>query len=330
MKTAIFIAVVVATFTSIPLMAQQSSISANESTAAGAAGTDVSESAHARAAANADARGITADSSATGPAAAGTRGAADYGDEAASHAYEMTSVSGELEGKLNSKTAKPGERVVLKTTERIQTADGTLIPKGSRLIGHVTEVQAYSKENRKSDLGLAFDYAELKNGQSVAIYSLIRGVNPGPNISAVNSMGGDDMMDGSMGGGGRMGSGPVMGGGRAGGGLLGGVGAVVNGAGGAAGGAVARTSDATGALDGEAGAAVNSSANGAVQTAGHGDLNADTGAHAAAMARAMPHATGIPGVMLAGSSSASGILSASKRNIEFESGTQMQLGIVAK
>ena len=61
----------------------------------------------------------------------------------------MSSVSGELEGKLDSKTAKVGDRVVLKTTEKVQTSDGTVIPRGSRLVGHVTQVQAHDDRTRQ-------------------------------------------------------------------------------------------------------------------------------------------------------------------------------------
>jgi hypothetical protein len=67
-----------------------------------------------------------------------------------------------------------------------------------------------------------------------------------------------------------------------------------------------------------------------VQLAGHGeDVNENTGAHQLAAARSVPHPTAIPGVMLAGNSSSSGVFLASRKDIEFASGTQMQLGIVA-
>ena len=43
-------------------------------------------------------------------------------------------MSGELQDKLDSKTAKVGDSVVVKT------ADGTEIPKGTKLVGRVTDV----------------------------------------------------------------------------------------------------------------------------------------------------------------------------------------------
>jgi hypothetical protein len=66
-----------------------------------------------------------------------------------------------------------------------------------------------------------------------------------------------------------------------------------------------------------------------VQLAGHGDQDESTDAHKAAAARARPHPTAIPGVMLAGNSSASGVFLATMKDIQFASGTEMQLGIVA-
>ncbi len=77
----------------------------------------------------------------SGKAVYAPQGPMSYGDEASSRAYEMTSVTGELEGKLDSKTAKVGDRVVLKTNDKVQTSDGTVIPRGTRLVGHITEVQ---------------------------------------------------------------------------------------------------------------------------------------------------------------------------------------------
>ena len=296
MKTATIVAVAFATLMSIPLLAQQVDAPGNQNAAA---------------------------------TAGGARGAAGFGDEAASHEWEMSSASGELQGKLDSKTAKVGDRVVLKTTEKVQTSDGTVIPKGSRLVGHVTQVQAHDEEHATAQMAIVFDRVELKDGQSVAIYTLLRGVSPSASAMAMSSANSGDSFGAPMGGGGMAGGGQAMGGGRAGGGLVGGTGRTVSDTGGLAGGTLDRTAATTSSVGENAGAGLDQATDSAVQTAGHGDLNLSSGAHAQAAARAVPHATGIPGIMLAGSSSASGVFSASRKNIEFESGTQMQLGIVA-
>jgi len=214
-----------------------------------------------------------------------------------------------------------GDRVVLKTTERVLTADGTVIPRGTRLLGHITQVQARDATHSFAQLAIAFDHAELKNGQSIAIFTLIRGVNPSPGVMGMNSMNrGDPMsgMDEPTGGGATTGGAGGGRGGRGGGGQSG-----------TLGGGVQRTPATTTPVGDRAGADPDPNPQGAVELAGHGDMNENVGAHQAAAARAIPHPTAIPGVMLAGNSSASGVFLASMKDIQFASGTQMQLGIVA-
>ncbi len=243
--------------------------------------------------------------------------AGGFGDLAVSHAYEMSQVTCELEGNLDSKTAKVGDRVVLKTTDKVQTSDGTVIPRGARLVGHVTEAQAYDGLHGPARIAIAFDHAELKNGHSIAVHTLIRGVAPSTDATAVRQANDDNMMGMPMAtgavNGGRMGP------------NYGGV-AGVEGAG-LATGPVDRVGDAasraSNRVDTDAGSTASTT------SAPGSDLKMDTGAHGVAAARAIPHPTKIPGVMLAGNSSSSGVLLASRRNIRIESGTQIELGVVA-
>lgn len=125
-----------------------------------------------------------------------------------SEAVAMRPVNGELVGKLDSKSAKAGDSVTVKTVQSMKTADGTEIPKGSKLLGHVTAVQAHSDTVQNSTLGIEFDRAELKGGQSLAIHSVIRSVAPPEQDSAVNQQ---DMAAMPMG---TPGGSPSMGGAR--------------------------------------------------------------------------------------------------------------------
>jgi hypothetical protein len=288
MKTAITLAVAIASLIGIRLLAQDSATDANASPSAN------------------DSAKVT-----YAPAAGG------FGDLAASHAWEMSAVTGELEGKLDSKTAKVGDRVVLKTTEKVQTPDGTVIPRGSRLAGHVTEVQAYDLEIGPARIAIAFDRAELKNGQSIAVYTLIRGVSSSASSMAASRTSDNNMMGmpvpgGDMVNGGRMG--PDYSG------LAAGDGAGLSAS------PVDRTSDAAASAGNRAGAN-RGSTDSTVQPGV--DLSADTGAHGVAAARARPHPTNIRGVMLAGNSSSSGVLLNLVKDIQFEGGTQIELGVVA-
>jgi hypothetical protein len=274
--------------------------------------------------------------------------AAGFGDQAQSRSWEMTSVTGELEGKLDSKSAKVGDRVVLKTAEKVHISDGTVIPKGSRLVGHVTDVQAHSNDRAIAQIGIAFDHAELKNGESLPVHSLIRTVRMSASLSNMNNMmDNDDSMSANSMGGGRMsgmgtGRGGIGGGlgaggsasteaGSLGGGTVGGVaGGTVSGNGNPANtGTGMGTGADAGTLGPGLGAGASAREDSAVQLAGHGDAPINGGAHAAAAQRSVPHPTGIPGIMLAGSSNSSGLLiEGDRKDIDFTSGTRFEMGVV--
>ena len=99
----------------------------------------------------------------------------------------MTSVDTELTGKLDSKNAAVGQQVTAKISQTATLADGTMLPKGTRLVGRVTQVQAESRDQPYAALAISFDRAELKNGQSVALRSEIRMVAPPASTVATSS-----------------------------------------------------------------------------------------------------------------------------------------------
>jgi hypothetical protein len=267
---------------------------------------------------------------------------AGFGDESASRSWEMMDVTGQLQGKLDSKAAKAGDRVVLKIADKVQSADGTTIAKGTLLVGHITEVQAHDSDRAIAQIAIAFDRAEMKGGQSVPVHSLIRTVRPSGSEMRMSGLDSDSPT--GMGSGRLAGARGEYGGGMGGGSgnvdTLGANGSVTDDAGRLGGGAVNGTVDrngyptATGADGGlgsvgSARSGASASENSEVQLAGHGDQPISGGAHSAAAARAVPRATGMPGVMLAGTSTASGVLiDADRKDIQFESGTRFVMGVI--
>ncbi len=306
MKIARTLVVAIVGFSSIPLlMAQQVDARAQQNASASAAGAKVNDSANANAHAS------------TGLGNAEVNGNADAH---AAGTANMRPVTGELESKLDSKSARPGDPVVLKTSQKIKTADGLEIPKGSRLVGHVTEVQARAKGQSESRMGLAFDRVEMKDGQSLAVHSMIESVEPNPSAIAAASMANEDAFSAPMGGGG-MSAGAAGGARGAGGGLL-------AGASGSAGGADRVGSD----LGATAGGALRTTGNlGADATGDLAHGAAGVGGAVSGGGSLVARSTGIPGVMLQGEAagSASGMLSATNKNIHLDSGTQMVVGITA-
>jgi len=330
MKSARLLAVAIATLASLPLMAQQSGANAQVNTSGSVSGSQVNGSAQTETGASASRGQVIANSSTAGSISAHGRGSRANMSGSAAGTARMRPVTGELQRRLDSKTAKVGEPVVLKTTEKTRTADGTVLPRGSRLIGHVTFVQAHEEGHEESSLGVVFDRAELKNGQSFEIRSVIESVRPSQAALDANEMDNDDAGAGisGMGGGARAMGGGMVGG--HGGGLVGGGGAglvgnttaaagrIGSGVGTAAGGAVDgadRNLDATGNLAGDATGSLGHNVAGSVGTVGSLGV----------------HATAFPGVMLNSSATeaASGTFTAARKNIDFDSGTQMVVAIAA-
>lgn len=93
---------------------------------------------------------------------------------------QLRPVTGELEKKIDTKDAKPGDPVIVKTTMQATTADGIVIPKGSRIVGHVTDVQPHSKTSPNARLTIQFDQAEIKGGQTLPIRTVMESVAPPP------------------------------------------------------------------------------------------------------------------------------------------------------
>jgi len=68
-----------------------------------------------------------------------------------------TQVAAQLENTLDVRHAKPGDRVVMKTLQPIKQNGETIVPKGSRLVGHVTDVAQRTRSNGESRIGIALD-----------------------------------------------------------------------------------------------------------------------------------------------------------------------------
>lgn len=214
----------------------------------------------------------------------------------------MTSVETELTGRLDSRNAAVGQQVTAKTLGPAKLADGTALPRGTRLVGHVTRVQAHTQDQPYAKLAISFDRAELKDGQSVALRSEIRMVTPPARAAATASV---PMMADEQ-------AGPVGAGTSAGGGLPAGpmrpvgqtAGATLGGDTADARSLAEATADTTGGVVPQAGETVS----------------------------AAPRATALPGVVLSTSTTAdtSGTLMASGRDISLDTGTRITLGLITR
>jgi Bacterial conjugation TrbI-like protein len=90
----------------------------------------------------------------------------------------------ELAKSIDAKKAKTGDEVVAKVTKDLRNNAGTvLMPKDTKVIGHITEAQARTKEQKESQLAIAFDKAVLKNGEEMEMPMSIQAIIAPPNLN---------------------------------------------------------------------------------------------------------------------------------------------------
>jgi len=92
---------------------------------------------------------------------------------------------------IDAKKAKTGDEVVAKVTQDLKTNSGeVLVSKDTKILGHVTEAQAHSKEQKESQVGIAFDRAVEKNGNEMQLPMSIQAIIGPENNGSQNTAGG--------------------------------------------------------------------------------------------------------------------------------------------
>jgi len=81
---------------------------------------------------------------------------------------EGTEINATLASTLDSRSAKAGDVIVAQATETVKVS-GAAVPKGAKIIGHVTRVTARNRGEAESAIGVVFDKAVLKNGKEIAM-----------------------------------------------------------------------------------------------------------------------------------------------------------------
>jgi hypothetical protein len=78
---------------------------------------------------------------------------------------------------IDAKKVKTGDQVVAKVTQDMKTNGGeVLVPKDTKVMGHVTEAQPRNKDQKESQVGIAFDRAVMKDGSAMQIPMSIQAI----------------------------------------------------------------------------------------------------------------------------------------------------------
>ena len=248
-----------------------------------------------------------------GASSSTSAGAAAQNGQANAALANGTTFNAALSSPVDSKKCKPGDAVNARTTEAVKSEGKTLIPKGSKLVGHVTQATTRAKGEAESSLGIMFDKAILKNGEEIPLSVAIQAI---ASAQSSASAGGEELD--TMGGLGGSAAGPGMSGGR---GALGGVTT-------AAGGAVGTVTNTAANVGGVAGGAVNSTTNTAGSVAG-ASKGAIGGLNAAGQLTSNSQGVfGLNGLNLnaaASNATQGSLITSAGKSVHLDSGTRMLL-----
>ena len=81
-----------------------------------------------------------------------------------------------LSGTIDSKTATAGQDITLVTQSDVEVDGKLVIPKGSKLVGHISEVKVKSKDVPQSSLSLVVDKAVKNDGSETKLQAIIAAV----------------------------------------------------------------------------------------------------------------------------------------------------------
>jgi hypothetical protein len=213
-----------------------------------------------------------------------------------------STVQAELTKPVDVRKSKPGDEVIAKTTHDVKSDGHVVLPKGSKVVGRVTQAQERTKGQEESQLGMAFDHAILKDGTQMPVAFTIQAIGRSESEAAATTAA---ETDGMMAGGNA--GGMTSAGGNAGMQSRGGLGGVTS----TAGGVVNNAGSAAGTT---------------LHTAGN------TGAGVTGNLGATSQGVvGLPGMTLsAAPSSMAGVgsvISSKDSNVRLDSGTRMILGV---
>jgi hypothetical protein len=212
-----------------------------------------------------------------------------------------STVQAELTKPVDARKNKKGDEVVARTTQDVKSNGQIVLPKGSKIVGHVTDVQAREKGQQESHVAIAFERAVSKNGTQMPLALTLQAIGSSQTSAAM-----DDSMAGSSMAGSTMADENMP--------------RTATSTGSASRGALGGVTSTPGCVVNTAGSAAGGTLNG-VQSAGAGV--------AGGLTSTSQGVVGLPGLTLSSaasnSTSAGSVISSNTSNVHLDSGTRMIL-----
>src|SRR5580658_7218180 len=133
---------------------------------------------------------LTSTAMAIVPATAGSWFAAPAAQQQAAQATQRPAAASvimvQLSKSLDSRKLTAGNSIEAKLTTDLRW-NGSVIPRGSKVIGHITEASSRAKGDPASALGIVFDRITLKDGTDLPLKANIQAVGPRPGFGPGDS-----------------------------------------------------------------------------------------------------------------------------------------------
>jgi hypothetical protein len=95
--------------------------------------------------------------------------------DSSSHVIMMVNIMASFDKTIDAKKAKAGDPITAKTTAATALSDGTKVPTGSILVGHIDSVTP-SENKGDSTLVLTFDKLQIKNGKELPVKATVTSI----------------------------------------------------------------------------------------------------------------------------------------------------------
>jgi len=84
----------------------------------------------------------------------------------------------QLSQNLNAKKLRIGDKVSAKTIQDLIVGGKIVVPRNSRLIGRITDVQALTKSDPRSRLAMVFERVERKGNAALPVHAFVQALGP--------------------------------------------------------------------------------------------------------------------------------------------------------
>jgi hypothetical protein len=103
----------------------------------------------------------------------------------------------ELTKSVDAKKSKPGDKIEARVTMDVLAHGSVVVPRDTKIIGHVTETKARTKDSPDSMIGITFDQVRWKDGHELPLQAIVQAIG-GP-LSAAIGAGNDSLSENPVG-----------------------------------------------------------------------------------------------------------------------------------